>query len=64
MPAVFVRAPLDPDFRNVRAYVDAYTKPQLLSDAMLMPAARARSGKISDIMTKGSGPRLTAKAAM
>jgi hypothetical protein len=39
-------------------------KPQLLIEAMLMPGPRTFSGKISDIMTCGNGPRLMAKEAM
>src|SRR5262249_25696011 len=61
---VNVKASPGPASISGKANTTTKLKPQLLIEAMLMPGPRARKGKISDIMTCGSGPTLMAKEAM
>src|SRR5262249_50741583 len=61
---VKVAARPTPESISGKANTTMVLKPQLLIDAMLMPGPRTRSGKISDIMTCGSGPMATANEAM
>jgi hypothetical protein len=61
---VKVKARPGPASINGKAKTTMKLKPQLLIDAVLMPSPRTRSGKTSDIMTCGSGPRLMAKEAI
>ena len=61
---VKVKARPGPASMSGKAKTTRKLKPQLLSDAMLMPGPRTRSGKISDISRCGSGPTAIAKDAM
>ena len=61
---VKVKARPGPASINGKVKTTMKLKPQLLIDAVLMPSPRTLSGKTSDIMTCGSGPRLMAKEAI